>query len=914
MVTKLASGFRSLLPEIPWIAQTKLQPPQLRQDLIPRQRLLESLCAAVTSSRLTVIVAPTGYSKTTLLTSMSHALVDLPLAWLSIEAEDNDPALFMHSLIASLRQLNPACGSLTLSIQTTEVNLSTNTHRIAGVLINEIMETLPETFLLVIDDLHWIRHPAIYDALEFLLDRMPPQMHLVIGTRHEPPLTLARLRAQGELAEFRMADMRFTLDEATLLLNEKLRLGLSADDLSTLYNRTEGWPAGLRLFASSLQQTPPYGDRTALISHLAQNNQYVTDLLTEEVFNRENSTIQTFLLQTSILSELTPAQCEAVTGFSNSESILTDLYKRNLFLLELSVGSGQADRSEPSCCYRYHALFADYLQQRLAQTMPDQLPELHRRAGDGEEIPSRAIGHYLAGRWWEPAARLIEQIGEQLLQQGLLDSIQAWILALPAEECESRPQLTYLLGVHALYQHNIPEATSYLQRALRGFESNHQDLEQGRALAHLSAIAFLQADFPRGSRLIKQALKLPVQPNTRVQLLMERARNAQIQGDSAQADADLEAALTIWQTTGNLGLLCILIEGFNLVFTASPGGLDRLEQLCHVASEETTQMDALHQIIVDEQRAIFDLYRGEMGRALETAASALAHGKRLGGRPPLSYWLTETILLTTYVACHHLQDAQQLVDHMLQENQLLQRRDNRSLLPVSRFLYFIAHACWLLDRPDDLHRIHMYLEGMEFPNYSLLTIVMQKMLDGIQSLSNRDYRAASDALREAVSLEESMDIFNIFGSARVLLAQVYLQQDRWDEALVEIEHALAECEQQGAPGRILIEADAAVPLLQLVVEQGQRKALASHLLGILGADQSTSPEPVTISDTGQTLSPREIEVLRLIATGASNQEIADTLVLSLHTVKHHVAHILTKMNVPTRTKAVAKARDLGIIR
>lgn len=233
---------------------------------------------------------------------------------------------------------------------------------------------------------------------------------------------------------------------------------------------------------------------------------------------------------------------------------------------------------------------------------------------------------------------------------------------------------------------------------------------------------------------------------------------------------------------------------------------------------------------------------------------------------------------------------------------------------MSRFLYFIAHACWLLDRPDDLHRIHMYLEGMEFPNYSLLTIVMQKMLDGIQSLSNRDYRAASDALREAVSLEESMDIFNIFGSARVLLAQVYLQQDQWDEALVEIEHALAECEQQGAPGRILIEADAAVPLLQLVVEQGQHKALASHLLGILGADQSTSPEPVTISDTGQTLSPREIEVLRLIATGASNQEIADTLVLSLHTVKHHVAHILTKMNVPTRTKAAAKARDLGIIR
>jgi len=223
-----------------WLARTKLHPPRLREDVIPRPQLLEALRAALTSHKLTLLSAPAGYGKTTLLAALPHAFPDLPLAWLSLDPEDNDPSRFLTAFVAALQSLNPIGGMNTQTLLSSLTNPGAEARRVIGVLINDVLETLSDSFVLVLDDLHLITEPSVYTALDYLLERMPPQMHLAVAARHDPPLILARLRARGQIAELRVPDLRFTDDEASSFLNEKLRLRLSAIDLDVLQSRAEG--------------------------------------------------------------------------------------------------------------------------------------------------------------------------------------------------------------------------------------------------------------------------------------------------------------------------------------------------------------------------------------------------------------------------------------------------------------------------------------------------------------------------------------------------------------------------------------------------------------------------------------------------------------------------------------------------
>jgi LuxR family maltose regulon positive regulatory protein len=913
-----------------WIVQTKLQPPRLRADLIARPRLLEALAEAGSSHRLTLVSAPAGYGKTTLLAALcqkaeggelkveeNEAQPSPPfrVAWLSLDEEDNDPTGFLNALIAALKRLNPTCALTAQSLLASMTNPAAEMPRVMGVLINDILETLAAPFLLILDDLHTISEPGIYRALDYLLDHMPLPMRLMVGTRRDPPLALARLRSRGELAELRLAELRFTLDEATALLNEQLRLGLSAADLTTLHTRTEGWVAGLRLLAGSLQRMPPIAERVAFISHLAQSNRHIFDLLAEQVLQRQEPTIQSFLLETSILSELTPASCQAVTGRQEAGSILEELYHRNLFLVAIEPESESlpayslADSlAHPFLSYRYHDLFANFLRQRLARKMPEQLLELHRRAAAAQTLPTRAISHYLAANLWAEAAQTIEQVGEPLLQQGWLASLQAWIQLIPAAEREKRPHLSYLLGVCALYQRELGSAAFYLEQALRGFETDGEPAAQGKTLAYLSDVAFFQADFPRGLALIERALACPIPPETRVQLLIERARIAQFGGDFAQADLDIAQALQVVQTSGNLSALRNLLEGYIQGFAARPGGLDRLERLCREAEARLEEGGEMLQVVLDEQRAMISLYRGAPALALELAERALALGERLGGRPPWQYTTMQLTALMAHIMYGHTEQAEGIID------QLLRHQADFNTHPKQGFLYFLARSCWLRGRLQDLQRIYQQLRRLDMPAASPVTAMILAMLEGIVELAEGRYPTAERTLQKAVTLEGKLPFFNLFGSSRVLLAHLYWKWGLPEEALAEITRALAECEAQGAAGRILMEGAVAAPVLRLAVAGGRNAALAKRLLETLEAGLKDEPQPVKVPDTGEILSAREVEVLRLIAAGASNQEVAQTLVLSLNTVKRHVGNILGKLNVTSRTQAALRARELGIVK
>ncbi len=365
---------------------------------MPRPRLGERLDRGV-ASKLTLISAPAGFGKTTLLAEWLTARpsAGTSLAWLSLDRDDNHSQTYWTYVIAALRTAAPEVGTSALALldasqpPTIQTTLTT--------LVNDV-ETVDGEIILVLDDYHVIDAPEVHEGMAFLLDHLPQRLHLVIVTRADPALPLARLRARGELVETRAADLRFTADEAAAYLNGVMGLHLTAPDMAALEARTEGWIAALQLAALSMQGRD---DVAGFIAGFAGDDRYVVDYLVEEVVQRQSSLVQAFLLQTSILDRLSGALCDAVTGQAGGKAMLESLDRGNLFLVPLD---------DQRRWYRYHHLFADVLQARLVDEQPDQVPNLHRRASEWYERngePSAAIGHALAGEDFGRAADLIER-------------------------------------------------------------------------------------------------------------------------------------------------------------------------------------------------------------------------------------------------------------------------------------------------------------------------------------------------------------------------------------------------------------------------------------------------------------------------------------------------------------------------
>ncbi|MGD8244691.1 MAG: NACHT domain-containing protein, partial [Anaerolineae bacterium] len=419
------------------LLKTKLHIPPIRPELVPRPRLIEQLNAGLPrqsgvgatqgfARKLTLISAPAGFGKTTLVSSWLHHLRDEPThvpvqaAWLSLDEADNDLARFLTYLIAALQTVETAIGKGTVSALQSPQPPPAET--VLTSLINEVA-TFPDRIVLVLDDYHLIEAQPIQEALTFLLQHLPPQMHLVIATRDDPRLPLARLRARGQLAEVRAADLRFTSSEAAEFLNRVMGLDLSAKEIAALEARTEGWIAGLQLAAISMRGRE---DTASLIQSFTGSHRFVLDYLVEEVLQLQSARVQTFLLQTAILDRLSGPLCDAVrfgfaetpcssegtavrlsgaespTSQDNGQSILEMLDRANLFIVSLD---------DERRWYRYHHLFADLLRKRLHLTQPERLPILHRRASEWyeqERFVNEAIEHALRGGHFERAADLIE--------------------------------------------------------------------------------------------------------------------------------------------------------------------------------------------------------------------------------------------------------------------------------------------------------------------------------------------------------------------------------------------------------------------------------------------------------------------------------------------------------------------------
>src|SRR5690349_1487319 len=896
------------------LLETKLHIPRWRRSLVARPRLSERLSRGAESA-LTLVSAPAGFGKTTLLAEWLAvaATGERSVAWLSLDQRDNDPALFWTYLVAALNTGVPGVGSGSLPV----LQPAQPPNEAGLVALLNDLDAISNDVVLVLDDYHVIDARDVQDGMTFLLEHLPPQIHLVIASRTDPPLPLARLRGRGELAEIRAADLRFTPGEAAAYLNEVMGLALTAADVAALEGRTEGWIAALQLAALSMQGRE---DVTAFIDGFAGDDRYIVDFLAEEVLQSQPEQVQDFLLQTSILDRLSGPLCDAVTDQDSGKAKLTALERGNLFLVPLD------DRRQ---WYRYHQLFADVLHARLLDEQPDNVPELHRRASgwleqNGE--PSEAIRHALAAGDFERAADLVELAIPPMRRSRQEAAVLGWLELLPDEVVRVRPVL------------RVGFAGALLSRGeLDGVESRLRDVEQWlasqsppaemvvvddeefrrlpeRIELYRAALALAQGDGPGTVRHARQVLDLaPADEH------LGRAGAAGLMGLAFWADGDLEAGHSGYaECMAGLRRAGHIADTFGCAIALADirrtqGRLGEAMRTYEQALQRAPQQGG------PVLRGTADMYVGmsEVHRErddLAAAAQQLLRSQELGehtGLPQNRYrWR---------VAMARVREAEGDLDgalDLLNEAERLYVGDffpNVRPVPAVRARVRVARGefgealGWARERglsaTDDLS----YLR--EFEHITLARVLLARYTD-----ERAEHHLIKDATRLLEGLLRAAEEGQRTGSViEILVLQALTHQARGDipAALAALRRALTLAEPEGYVRIFADEGPPMATLLRAAAKEGIAPRYVRRLLAAVNKTEDGTPARQGLTEP---LSERELDVLRLLGTDLGGPEIARELIVSLNTVRTHTKNIYAKLGVNNRRAAVRRARELDLSR
>jgi LuxR family maltose regulon positive regulatory protein len=966
------------------LLQTKLYVPPVRAELVPRPRLVEQLNAGL-HRKLTLISAPAGFGKTTLLSewvanfrlpiadfglrsteNLPSARVDTiqnpkskiqnpRVAWVSLDEGDNDPSRFWAYFIAALQRVEAHVGEGMLSAFQAPQPPPAAPGSALTALINE-MAAVPDHFTLVLDDYHVIEAQPIHDAVGFLVEHLPVNVHLVIATRSDPPLHLARLRGRGQLSELRQTDLRFTPEEVTTFLNQVMGLGLAAEGVAALASRTEGWIAGLQMVALSMQgrkRTQSVHDPSEFIKAFTGSHHFILDYLVEEVLDQQSDAIQGFLLKTSILDRLTGPLCDAVVGdtgdwrqeigaciqspISNlqSQAILEYLESANLFIVPLD---------DERRWYRYHRLFADLLQQRLHHAQPDLVPTLHRRASEWYEqngLMAEAIDHALSAGDFEGAAGLIEGAAEATWMRSEVATFLSWMEALPDNVMRTRSLLSvFHAWALVLSGHPLDVAESRLQDAIGGDAAGPLS---GEVIVFRAVIAAYQGDTRQSAALSQRALELLPEGSLFLRSLVAGILGLShlYSGDIVAATQALDEAARTSQQAGNLMnavlALCHLAELSTLqgrLYAAKA----RYEQARELAVDGHGRplpiagmaLIGLGQLLLewnDLEAATRHLMEGTeltrkwgeagairgyvyLARAkhaqgdLEGAHEAIQTARQLAVRFDATEMDDIAVVLDQarlWVSQGNIEAAMRLVEELGLDAKIgldeLEEVDGNAATPI---LYeygqiTLARVCLARARPDEaLAALEPLLQRVETAGWTRFVIEIL----ALQSLA---LQAQGDVAQALTALERALSLAEPEGYVRLFL----------DEGPPMARLLYAAAARGIAPqyaGRLLAAFEAEEPLA--LPGHGRERSRGAREQE---RDQSPlhprPPAPLLI----EPLSERELEVLELVAEGLANQEIAHQLYLSLHTVKWHMGNIHGKLGVKNRTQAVAKARALGVL-
>lgn len=874
----------------PALLRTKLHAPRPRAGTVHRERLTSRLVAAGQVSALTLVSAPAGFGKTTLLAEWLGGVGRT--AWLSLDAGDNDPVVFWAYVVAALQTVEP---DLLASPASVESGLAS--------LLNQL-DALDDGVFLVLDDYHVIESVPIHEQLAFVLDHLPPNLHLVIGSRADPPLPLARLRARGDLVELRAADLRFTTDEAAAYFNEIMALDLAVDDVAALEARTEGWIAALQLAALSMQRRD---DVAGFIGSFAGDDRFVVDYLAEEVLERQPKAIRDFLLQTSILKRLTGPLCDAVTGGDGGTATLDALDRANLFLVALD------DRRS---WYRYHHLFADMLHVRLLGAQPGIVDGLHRRASAWYEQyrdHSEAIEHALQGHDWERAAELIERAAPSMRRARQETTLRRWLSTLPADLFDARPVLLMALVGARMASGDPTGADSLLQRA---------EPWLGPATSKARPIVYDDAEFRR----------LPAQA------AIYRAALALLAGDIDGTRTHAQDALARTEPSDHLGRgAASALLG---LAAWTHGDLETAHDRYAGALQAFIDADYLADVLgVSLGLADIQLAQGRLGAAERTFEAGLNLSRDhpgLRGAADMHLGLSEVLLERSDLqgAADHLRISRELGDHAG-----LPQYSYRWRVAAARLAHGAGDPGAALDLLDEASRVY----NTDFsppvrPIAALMARVHLAMgdIDAATRWAESRGLTASDELTYVQEFEhvtlarilvvrregDALDLISRLLAAadaggrrrsaiELLVLRALAQDGRGDRggSVTALEEALLRAEAEGYVRVFVDEGPAMTALLRTVSPHGVAGRYAKRVLAATGPATAVAPAPRGLIEP---LSSRELDVLRLLRSELSGPDIARELVVSLNTVRTHTKNIYTKLDVTNRRAAVRRADELGL--
>lgn len=886
---------------------TKLYAPPERPELLTRPPLIQRLQRA-SQQPMTLLCAPAGSGKSTLLAEWARQS-KMPTAWLSLDETDNDPYQFLTYFVAAIQSVHGQFGEPIVVALNSRQQPPLPT--LLPLLLNEI-SALDKRTVLVLDDYHIIHSQPIHSGLTFLLSHIPPTLHLVISSRADPPLPLARLRVQGQLCELRSADLCFESTEITTFIRQIQALPLSDEQLAILEERTEGWAAGLQLASLSMNgRTPEQIDQ--FVTTFSGDHRYIFDYLAEEVLTQCPKGTYQFLLQTSILSRLTAPLCAALIGENDCQAVLEELDQTNLFLIRLD---------DHRHWYRYHHLFAEFLEQRLVEEMPDLVRQLHQRAMiwyQDKNMLLDAIHHGLAGEAWATAAEMIEEAAWQLRARGEYTRLRTWMRRFPDEFIYAHPHLSSWYGFALTMSGELQAAEKPLQIAVAGFNDTENRLELAEILLTQMQIANFRRLGEVSVALARQARDLLVEDDQEMLLTayFGLGRGLELLGQIDEARQALQKAEALSIQTENLVMTLLVVSTL--------GAIEQWQGRLHQAYARFQQcLD--HQSRFDHiPIAAASLRVGSLlyeWNRLAEATQQLQAGIEIARRQDREqYWPAAHLhLARTYWAQNDFEQGEQAIQQAVT---LATNLDNPNLLQqieayqVRGWMFrgnYQAAGEWLAQHDLSVSDLEIATPTEQFHQQTLYLTWVRWLIatdQGDEALLTLEV-----LIKAATAQSRTGDFVQMWG----LQALAHQALESPSDAQQSLHKALT----QAAPeGYIRTFVDMGKPIEILLHQYDASDEIQEYITTVLaafddGSSKSTLAVPNSLTSphkflTSEILSDRELEIMHLVANGLTAPQMANELIVSVHTMRTHLKNIYRKLEVNSRVQALEKARALGLL-
>ncbi len=889
------------------ILSTKLYYPSLQTNWVKRERLIGKLNECF-SAKLTIVSAPAGFGKTTLLSEWIEQSKN-KVGWVSLDGGDNDPKRFLTYCIAALQRVQPDFGENSESLIQSPQQVSPES--IITTFINEINESLKES-VLILDDYHLIDSPEVHQSLSFFIEHLPRNLHLIVSGRHDPPIPLSRLRARKQLLEVRESDLRFTTEETIRFFKTTMSLELSKDDVETLEERTEGWIASLQLAGIAMQGG---NDIHKFISDFKGSHSYIVDYLTEEVLNHLDASMQEFLLYTSILSRFNSSLCDAVTRGFGSQEVIDYLNKAKLFLVPLD---------EDKQWFRYHHLFGDLLKYRLKQLFPDVITVLHERASKWFEengFTEEAINHALSAENVERAADLIEAAAVPTLVNAELTTLRSWANKIPPAVLNQRAYILICLAwIHNMYGeiNKVEPVLLQVEATLKSRKDIYNENNKDDINAHIALLRSYNyspfytnrpEDVEIQRKLILDAKSFLRTDNPILQSTIELVLGwtYAFSGKWKEAKDTFMNAFVVGEISNNH--IVALSGAFNYVdILMIEGHLQEAYKLNkdiidkYVAKYGKNFL-SLGFVYIAMSKICFEL--NELDKADYYSSECLRISKLMGNWTMFFHAITK------------LQIIKQTKGDIASAKKFM--KEDAEAMNSQTFTHFrelLIHTqratAQLMQR--NFREVSKWREKYQAdPTKNVPYHINGKLLEARFLIATEKYEEASNILKDTIEISEQCNANGFLLEALVLKSVLLEKQNETTFALETLNNALTIAAPEGYIRIFINEGKPIADLLNLYLtyyskEKNNSIVYVTRLLQELNKELAKPAQPVE-----EPLSGREIEVLRLLSAGYSNKEIADKLFLAIGTIKKHTHQIYQKLNVDSRVQAIQTARELNLI-